>query len=62
MEVFRTFTIGICITCPLNSKLTNSTRAQRHPGRPAESRPFLDKANNDVKNEATVFFPLLKEQ
>lgn len=27
MEVFRTFTIGICITCPLNSKLTNSTRA-----------------------------------
>lgn len=45
----------------LEYKTSQFNKVPCHPGLPAESQPLLNKANNDVRNEA-IFFPLLKKQ
>lgn len=63
MEAFRIFFFLVFPQNVLEYK-TNELiiKVPYHPGVLAGSQPFLNKANNYVKNEAIIFFPLLKEQ
>lgn len=46
----------------LEYKTRKLGKVPHYPGSPAESQPFLYKANNYyVKSEAILFFPLLKK-
>lgn len=45
----------------LEYKTSQFNKVPCQPGLPAESQPLLNKANNNVRNEA-IFFPLLKKQ